>query len=65
MLLATQRNAVATIAGAMITVSGRPWSIKEVMELMNSLHFALHPSPGAGRYDAWAKDPQNLEKVYK
>jgi hypothetical protein len=65
LLAATRQAACASLAGGMIAASGRPWSLKEAMELMNHVHFTIFPSPAHGSYQSWQKDADRLVRVYK
>lgn len=62
---ASQQAAAAALAGGMIAASGRPHSLKEAMDLFANVQCAMFPNPTTDRYQAWAKDPQRLTRVYK
>lgn len=65
LLAATQHAAAAALAGGIIAASGRPHSVREALELQRSVFYALFPHGGHGRYEQWAKDPDNLNKTHK
>ncbi|MBY5350213.1 hypothetical protein [Rhizobium leguminosarum] len=55
-LISSQQSAVAaTLAAALVTASGRPHSINEVLGLMRDIQFSLYPNVGSGHYEAWKK----------
>lgn len=62
----TARNQVAaTLAAALITASGRPYSIAEAIALKNDVYYALYPNPGSGAYQAWEKTKEErLKKIH-
>lgn len=45
----------ATVASAIITASGRPYSIAEALEIVNDVRFALNPEPNFAPYQEWEK----------
>jgi len=49
------RQSIVTLAAAIITASGRPWSIEQALALSNDIHFAMYPAPNNGAYQEWAK----------
>lgn len=62
---ATRANTVATMAAAIITASGRPFSIQQALDLSRDIHFAMHPIGGYGANMEWEKTKdQALAKVY-
>lgn len=62
---ATKYQAAATLAAGIIAASGRPHSIEEAMAVAHNIHFAIHPAPGFGHYQEWAKTKDaTLKKVH-
>jgi hypothetical protein len=61
---ATQTNAAASIASAIITASGRPHSVEEALNILRDIHFSLFPAPGNGIYEQWKKTSK-LDEVHK
>jgi hypothetical protein len=62
---ALQASSVATLTAAIVSAAGRPFSIKEVMEISRNLHFAMHPAPQYGAYQEWVKTRDAaLDKVW-
>ena len=53
---ATQTNAAATLAAAIIAASGRPHSVNEALKVLNDVKLSLFPLPGSGYYDHWKKE---------
>ncbi|WP_156318625.1 hypothetical protein [Rhizobium sp. AAP43] len=43
----------STLAAALITVSGRPHSVNEAIQLMKDVQFSLAPNPSSGAYAKW------------
>ena len=55
----------ATLASGIIAASGRPHSIKEALEIVQDIQFAMYPAPGIGRYKEWEKTKdERLSKVH-
>jgi V8-like Glu-specific endopeptidase len=62
---ALQAQSVATLAAAIVAASGRPWSIDQVRQLANDIHFANYPAPQLGAYKEWEKTKAaRLAKVH-
>jgi hypothetical protein len=61
---AIRAGVAASITGGMIAAAGRPFSIEEAMELYVSVSFAMHPTPGYGRYEEWKKKEDRLTRVW-
>jgi hypothetical protein len=56
---------VATLASAIITKSGRPYSIEQALEIVQDLHSALYPGRNFGPYKEWEKTKDaRLKKVH-
>jgi hypothetical protein len=54
----------ATLAAAIITASGRPYSVAEALEVLNDVRFALNPEPNFAPYQEWEKTKEaRLSKV--
>lgn len=51
-----QQQIAATLAAALIVVSGRPHSPAEAKEVFGNMQFTLNPSPNHGRYQTWEKE---------
>jgi hypothetical protein len=65
MLEVGRAQAVTTLAAAIITASGRPWSVQQALDLKRDVYFAMYPSTGAGVYIDWAKTrDERLNKVH-
>jgi hypothetical protein len=65
LVAATEQAGVATLVAAIVSARGKPTSIKEIMEIGQSMHFALRPAPTHSAYQAWAKNQKDhLEKVW-
>jgi hypothetical protein len=64
-LHATRNAAAASLAGGMIAATGRPHSLEEALAVYNAAYFAMFPSEGNGRYEAWKAEEDRLTKVYK
>jgi hypothetical protein len=65
LLRATRQQVVATMAAAIMTSSGRPYSIQEALDIMHDISHAMYPEPNTGSYVEWAKTSGNrLAKVY-
>jgi hypothetical protein len=62
-LAATKSAAAASLAGGIISASGRPYSLADAMEVYSDCYHALHPDPGNGRYKAFKEDPQRMSKL--
>ncbi len=63
---AAKYQTAATLAAGIIAASGRPHSIEEAIALAHNIHFAIHPAPGYGRYEAWAKTKDaTLKEIHK
>ena len=52
---ASQYQTASALAAGIIAASGRAHSIEEALAVAESVHFAMHPNPGFGRYQEWAK----------
>lgn len=64
-IAAVRSSAAASLAGGIISASGRPWSVGEAMGLLTDVSFAMHPLPGDGHYEAWkAKKEDRLKAVH-
>ena len=62
---ATKQQNAATLAAAIITASGRPYSIEEALAIANDIYFAMYPAPNAGIYIEWVKTRDaRLKKVH-
>jgi hypothetical protein len=62
---ATKAHTAATLAAAIISASGKPYSIEQALEIVNDIQFAMHPRPGHGAYIEWEKTKaQRLSKVH-
>jgi hypothetical protein len=64
---ATRQQTVCTLAAAIITASGRPWSIEQALELKTDVYYALFGNlhHGSGHYQEWKKtSQQRLSKVH-
>jgi hypothetical protein len=62
---AMKSNTAATLAAAIITASGRPFSIQQALDIMRDIYFARSPSPNSGAYQEWAKTKdERLNRVY-
>jgi hypothetical protein len=57
-------KSAATLASAMVVVSGRPHSAAEVVALCNDLRMALRRPDNTPRYQQWKKthDPKIVHK---
>jgi len=57
--------AASALAGGIMAAAGRPYSIREAMDLMFSCQHALFPKHGNGSYQQWAatKD-EALDKIH-
>ena len=55
LVIATQTNAAATLAAALITRSSRPHSVQEALDIMRDIQLSLWPLPGNVAYDDWKK----------
>jgi hypothetical protein len=64
LIAATKVAAAASLAGGMIAASGRPWSLKEALELLHHCDYAIFRHSD-GHAMAWAADPNRLERIYK
>jgi hypothetical protein len=63
---ATKQQTVATLAAAIITASGKPWSIEQVLEVEHDIDFSIHPAPNYGTYKEWLKTKDaRQKKVHK
>jgi hypothetical protein len=61
---AVKWQCVATLASAIITASGRPYSIEQALEIAQDIRFALYPEPQAGSYKEWEKTKdERLRKI--
>ena len=64
-LHSTNRAAAASLAGGIIAASGRPYSVGEAMELLQTVSFTMNPAPNYGNYQAWAAEKDaHLAKVW-
>jgi hypothetical protein len=62
---AARHQTASTLAAALIAASGRPHSIKETIDLVRDIRFALFPTPQTADYKEWEKTKhQRLEKVH-
>lgn len=56
----------ATLAAAIVSAAGRPFSIQEVLDIKTDVFWALYPSGNMGSYQEWAKTRnERLSKVHK
>jgi hypothetical protein len=53
---ATRDLQVTNLAAAIIAASGHPFTIGDALALRTDLYYAMHPAPGQGRYELWAKN---------
>ncbi|MBR1206942.1 MULTISPECIES: hypothetical protein [unclassified Bradyrhizobium] len=61
----TKANTVATLAAAIITAAGRPFSVQQALDLSRDIQFAMYPANGFGAYEEWKKtSSEKLAKVY-
>jgi hypothetical protein len=65
LLAATRSAATASLAGGIIAASGRPWSLKEAMALLEHVQFAMFPNPKNANYKAWQATADSFNRVYK
>ena len=52
---ATRQQTAAILAAAMITASGRPWSIEQATGLLRDVEFTMFPQSGQGAYQGWSQ----------
>lgn len=65
LISAVRQQTVPTVTAAIITARGKPTSIGEILEVQQSVTFALNPMPGHGAWEAWNKNKaDHLGKVY-
>jgi hypothetical protein len=58
-------QSVATLASAIITKSGRPYSIEQALEIVQDIHLALYPGRNFGAYKEWEKTKDaRLKKIH-
>ena len=58
-----KQQVVATLAAAIITASGKPWSTEQALELARDIHFTMYPVPHYGAYKEWLKTKDDRLKV--
>jgi hypothetical protein len=59
------RQTAATIAAALVSASGKPHSIEQILEIVTDVQFAMNPQPNHGSYQQWAKTKDaRLKKVH-
>jgi hypothetical protein len=62
---AAKAQVAATLAAAIITVSGRPHSIQQALDIARDIQFAMYLAPGYGHYIEWEKTKaERLGKVH-
>ena len=59
-----QRQRLALTAG-IIAASGRPWSLKEAMSLLEHVQFVMFPNPKNANYKAWQASADHFDRVYR
>lgn len=65
MVEAVKWQTAATLASAIISASGRPYSINEALEILQDVRFALYPEHNSSAYKEWEKSKDvRLKKVY-
>ena len=65
LLTAAKAQVAATLAAAIVTASGRPHSIQEVLDIAGDIQFALYPAEGYDVYAEWEKTAaERLSKVH-
>lgn len=53
------------LTSAIVTASGRHYSVAEVLELNRDIHFSLFPAPGHAGFEEWARTKEGaLKKVH-
>jgi hypothetical protein len=61
----TKAQTAATLAAAVISASGRPWSIEQALDIKRDIQAALYPAPNHGWYKEWEKTKDaRLRKVH-
>jgi hypothetical protein len=64
---ATRQQTASTLAAAIITASGRPWSVAQAIELQTDIYNSLFGGllAGYGRYQEWKKtEKERVSKVH-
>jgi hypothetical protein len=62
---AMHRQTTATIAAALVSASGKPHSIEQILAIVTDVHHAMFPQPNTGAYIEWAKTKDaRLKKVH-
>jgi hypothetical protein len=62
---ATKWQTAATLASAIVTASGRPYSIEQALEIVHDIHSAMNPGRNFGPYKEWEKTKDaRLKKVH-
>ncbi|WP_025036101.1 hypothetical protein [Bradyrhizobium sp. DOA9] len=61
---ATRQQTAAILAAAMITASGRAWSIEQATNLVRDIEHTMFPQPSYGSYQAWAQTrDETIKKI--
>jgi hypothetical protein len=55
LVYATQVNAAATLAAALITASGKPHTVNQSLKIMKDIQYSLWAQNGHGVYEQWKK----------
>jgi hypothetical protein len=65
LVTAAKAQVAATLAAAIVTASGRPHSIQQVLDIASDIQFALYPAHGYDIFAEWEKTAvERLNKVH-